>query len=262
MSRRTMAWALLASLAVSLVFVAFPEVDLWASAWAYDPDGGFVQMPPPMERLRTIGQLVLLLVPVGIGVAIVAKLLMPARALLIDARAGLFLLTTLVVGPALLVNVLLKDNWGRPRPREVTGFGGDAEMVPAWIPGGVCDDNCSFVSGETAGAFWTLAFAALAPPAWRAAAFAAALAYGTAVGAIRFLAGGHFLSDVVLAGLLTYLVVALFYDLLIRRDPRWARSERLEGILTRAGAWLRREARRLVGVVSQRNPSDAESPRR
>lgn len=247
MSRQAMGWALLASVVLSLVFVAFPGLDLWASSWAYDPTRGFVRLSEPMARLRTLGQLVVLLVPIAIGIAVLAKLLIPARRLLIDARAGLFLLTTLLVGPALLVNVVLKDNWGRPRPREVTAFGGDFEMMPAWIPGGACDSNCSFVSGETAGAFWVLALAALAPSAWRKAAFAAALTYGTAVGILRFVAGGHFLSDVVLAALLTYLCIALLFDLLIRRDPPWARSDRLEGLLTRAGAWLRQEAFRLAG---------------
>jgi membrane-associated PAP2 superfamily phosphatase len=262
MSRRTMVWALLACALVSLLFVAFPGLDLWASSWVYDPGHGFVRTTAPIERLRTLGQLVVLLVPSAIGIAVLVKLIAPARRLLIDARAGLFLLTSLIVGPALLVNVVLKDNWGRPRPREVTAFGGEAQMMPAWTPGGACDYNCSFVSGETAGAFWTLALAALAPPAWRVAAFTAALTYGVVVGVVRFAAGGHFLSDVVIAALLTYLVVALTYDLLIRRDPAWARPDRLEEALARAGRWLGRERRRLAAAIRQRGLAGAKSARR
>jgi membrane-associated PAP2 superfamily phosphatase len=259
MTRRAIGWALLACVLVSLVFFAFPGLDLWASSWVYEPGRGFVRMPAAVERLRTLGQLVVVLVPVTIGLAVLLKLLVPARRLLVDARASLFLLTTLLVGPALLVNVVLKDNWGRPRPREVTQFGGAAEMMPAWVPGGACGDNCSFVSGETASAFWTLALAAVAPPALRTAAFAAALVYGSTVGAIRFAAGGHFLSDVLLAALLTHLVVALTYDLMIRRDPPWTRPDRLEGRLARAGARLGAERRRLVAAIRDRNLASEKS---
>ena len=39
-----------------------------------------------------------------------------------------------------------------------------------WDPRGTCPDNCSFVSGDVSGGFWTMAPAALAPPAWRVAA--------------------------------------------------------------------------------------------
>lgn len=34
-------------------------------------------------------------------------------------RRGVFLLLSVLVGPELVVNVLLKDHWGRPRPREI-----------------------------------------------------------------------------------------------------------------------------------------------
>ncbi|MEI9804295.1 MAG: hypothetical protein WDN48_07260 [Pseudolabrys sp.] len=63
----------------------------------------------------------------------------------------------MALGPGLAVNVLLKDHWGRPRPIDVTQFGGMDKFVPWWDPRGACPNNCSFVSGDVAGAFWTIA---------------------------------------------------------------------------------------------------------
>ena len=42
----------------------------------------------------------------------------------VPGRAAVFLVLSLLLGPGLLVNVILKDNWGRPRPGSVVEFGG------------------------------------------------------------------------------------------------------------------------------------------
>ncbi len=86
-------------------------------------------------------------------------------------------------------------------------FGGQQQFVPWWSTHGDCPGNCSFVSGDVAGAFWTVAPAALAPPQWRALAYGAALALGTGMAAIRVMAGAHFVSDVIFAGIFTFLII-------------------------------------------------------
>ena len=53
---------------------------------------------------------------------------------------------------SLLVNALLKDHWGRARPNETTLFGGDGAFSGPFVIAGQCARNCSFVSGEGAGA--------------------------------------------------------------------------------------------------------------
>jgi hypothetical protein len=37
---------------------------------------------------------------------------------------GLFILLSVILGPGLLVNLVFKDHWGRPRPRQVVALGG------------------------------------------------------------------------------------------------------------------------------------------
>jgi membrane-associated phospholipid phosphatase len=140
--------------------------------------------------------------------------------MLISGRATVFLIATLALAPGLLVNVLLKDHWGRPRPIDVTQLGGDQKFVAWWDPRGDCPSNCSFVSGDVAGAMWTIAPAALAPPHWRALAYAAALALGTGMGTIRVMAGAHFPSDVIFAGIFTFLIIWITYAVIYR----WRRT--------------------------------------
>ena len=134
----------------------------------------------------------------------------------------LFLLSTLLVGPLLLVNIILKDHWGRPRPNAVDLFGGDSPYVAVWRITNYCDTNCSFVSGETATAFWLMALALVVP---RASALPAAIVtavYAAILSANRIAFGGHFLSDVLISVGLTLLVVVIGYRLFITHPPRMA----------------------------------------
>src|SRR6476646_7410204 len=134
------------------------------------------------------------------------------------------------IAAGLLANVLLKDHWGRSRPIDVKQLGGNERFVAWWDPRGDCTANCSFVSGDVAGAFWTIAPAALAPPQWRAIAYGAALAHGTGMAAIRVVAGGHFPSDVIFAGVFTFLIVWTAYALIYR----WPRTRLSDDDVDRA----------------------------
>lgn len=231
---------LLATLLVSIVYLAVPGLDLWASSLASAVGDGnwFMRSQGALEHVREINQTLVTGVAALVVGAVVLKLVWPRRRMLVDGRAALFLASTLVLGPLLLVNLVLKNQWGRPRPWMVEEFGGDLTFQPPWLMGGECGHNCSFVSGETAGAFWLLALAALAPGPWRPFAYAAVCTFGAIVGVYRYLAGGHFMSDVVLAALLTYLCVWIVHYALYRRDPAWARGAAIEGALERTSACL------------------------
>jgi membrane-associated phospholipid phosphatase len=165
--------------------------------------------------------------------------------MLLPGRAALFLLSTLVLGPGLAVNVIAKDYWGRPRPIEVQQWGGKDSFVAWWDPRGTCRSNCSFVSGDVAGAFWTLAPAALAPAPWRPLAYAAAIAFGSGVGLIRMLFGGHFFTDVVFAGLITFVIIWLVFNLLYRWQAARLSDAAIEQAierLARPRSWFPRPA--------------------
>ena len=172
-------------------------------------------------------------------VAILGKLILPRRRMLIGGRAALFLVLTLALGPGILANEVLKDHWGRARPIDVTEFGGTDRFTPWWDPRGECPNNCSFIAGEPSGAFWTLAPAAFAPPQWRLPAYGAVLAFGAAIGVLRMAGGGHFFTDVVFAGVFMFLVVWAMHGLIFRwRAPRMA-DDFIERPLARAAEAMR-----------------------
>src|SRR5581483_4068181 len=225
MNRTGLIVALAIAVAVGVVFGLFPRLDLAASAPFHEitsrgHETFALRMSPFVTKARDVGLWLVTALLVPAIAAVLLKLVMPRRKMLVSGSAALFLMLTMALGPGLVANVLLKDHWGRPRPIDVTQFGGSQHFVPWWDPRGDCPGNCSFVSGDVSGAFWTLAPAALAPPQWRALAYGAALAFGAAMAAIRMMAGAHFFSDVVFAGVFTFLIVWTVHGLLYRWPTR------------------------------------------
>ena len=56
------------------------------------------------------------------------------------------------LGVGLIVNSFLKEYFGRARPRDIVEFGGDKMFTAVWQVSDACYTNCSFTSGEAAGA--------------------------------------------------------------------------------------------------------------
>jgi lipid A 4'-phosphatase len=208
--------ALAVAVLAGLAFGLYPQLDLALVAPFYDPTTGWLGRGPGWLLVRNTAWWIIALIAAPAGIALLSEIVRPHKMTLMSGRAALVMLLTLALGPGLLANVILKDQWGRPRPIEVTEFGGPLKFVPWWDPRGECPKNCSFVAGEPSGAFWTLAPAALAPPHWRALAYGAALAFGTALGLVRAAAGGHFISDVVFAGVFMFLLIWIVHGLLYR----------------------------------------------
>ena len=218
------------TLLTGVLFALWPELDLMGSAYFHGP-AGFAGDGHGLSGLRAA----LYYLPVGVmGLFLLAWILgwlagwfdLPLfETLQPRGRSVLFLALGLALGPGLLVNVILKDNWGRPRPLQVQQFGGPLEFRPWYKTDGACPKNCSFVSGETSGAFWLVAPASLAPGPLRLPAVALALGVGVLTGVLRVAFGGHFPSDVLFAGLLTLLIVALLRMILIKPAKQGLRGD-------------------------------------
>ena len=230
MNRTGLIIALTIGVVVGVVFGVWPRLDLAASTPFYDPRTHDFPLNAQVwsQYARTAARALITLLIVPAGIALVGKFLFPRRRMLIKAEAVLFLIGTLAVGPGLITNTILKDHWGRARPIDVTEFGGTSRFTPWWDPRGDCPNNCSFIAGEPAGAFWTMAPAALAPPQWRLLAYGAALAFGSAVGVLRIAGGGHFFTDVVFAGVFMYLVIWAAYLLIYRWWPTRANNKKAD----------------------------------
>jgi membrane-associated PAP2 superfamily phosphatase len=212
----------LVGLAVGLVFGLGSALDLSVSGLFYDE----AQRNWPLTRdpiLLAIRDFNAFTTRAIVAAAIIALLFAAAGGrsfTYMSPRVAVFLLATLIAAPGLIANALFKSHWGRPRPIEVTAFGGSLDFMPWWSPFGACDGNCSFVSGEAASAFSLLALAIMAPQRYRAAAAAAAIVYGLIVGLMRVAMGGHFLSDILFAGVFTALAIWLLHGVIFRwRSP-------------------------------------------
>ena len=224
MNRTGLIIALAVAAVVGVIFGLFPQLDLMISApFSRMVERGMNFAPhidPGYMLARDIGLWLVTAIIVPVVAALVFKLLLPRRRLLLPGRAILFLVTTLALGPGLVTNVILKDHWGRPRPIDVTQFGGNEHFVPWWDPRGDCPGNCSFVSGDVSGAVWTVAPAALVPLPWRPLAYGAALALSLGMAVVRMMAGGHFFTDTVFAGVFTFLIIWVVHGLIYR----WPRT--------------------------------------
>jgi lipid A 4'-phosphatase len=228
-------------LIVTAVFLTFSEIDLWVSELFFRSEGGFVLRGNKMLAFfRSTNNAAVTIVVVVLIAQLAVKLARPERPSPVPPGIVVFLLSTLVLGSGLLVNVVLKDYWGRPRPVAIDAFGGESPYVEIWRITDYCDSNCSFVSGEASTAIWLLAIAFVLPKGIRLPAGAVILAYAVLLSLNRIAFGGHFASDVLLSFALTLLVIAVVHRIVIERPPRWLSNEALEAGLTRLGRFLAR----------------------
>lgn len=207
-------------IAVSSIFFVAEDCPAGATAVAC---GRFpVAADPFWGPLRTVFHrlpvVVGVLVALGVGVALMRGLSQHRL-----VRPSIVAIGALLLGPGLIVNLIFKEIWGRPRPVETDLFGGAFPFVPAGQWSDYCASNCSFVSGESSAMFWLLALVPLFPAVWRRPAGAVLLALAALAAGMRVAFGAHYLSDVVLGALATgvaYLVVLVIAERFCRDDGR------------------------------------------
>lgn len=189
---------LLLFIACAILFVTFPQLDLAVAGWFYSPEEGFFyKHSAPVQllyRLFAVLHIPMLLLFIAAGAYMKLRKYSPAW---YRKKTLTFLMLSLILGPGLLVNTVLKDNSiGRARPAQVEPFGGQKTFTPAFVYSGECARNCSFVSGHAALGFYFIALGwILSSRRW----FIAGFMVGVALGLVRIVQGGHFFSDVTFA---------------------------------------------------------------
>ncbi len=123
-------------------------------------------------------------------------------------KAALYIFLLIILGPALLINGLLKENWGRPRPREIAALGGSLPYQPPLQISG--HGRKSFVCGHCGSAFvfFGCYFLAHRRRSW---ILLSVLGFGFLMGWVRMAAGAHFLSDILWSGYLMFLLSWLLH---------------------------------------------------
>ena len=111
---------LLFSGALALLFLLVPGIDLAVSGLFYEVGGGFTQNGALWERVLyesidwIVGAAVL-----GSVAVLLTGLFRPGP-IGRRGRVAALLLIVIAIGPGLVVNGILKEHWGRARPRVVT----------------------------------------------------------------------------------------------------------------------------------------------
>ncbi len=208
-----LAAALAAFLLLTAIFHFFPGIDLWASGF-FVSQGHFVANDSAfLSSLRSLVTIVsVAVVAIALFLAITNATLRPETQ--IPNRVWLFMCTAYLLGPGVLVNAVLKNNWGRARPQSVEEFGGPSLFTPPLAISDQCSRNCSFVSGEASSiiAISLMVVLVFCPGLGRKGRLAL---MGVAVSAallgsvLRIAKGRHFLSDVLFAA--DFMVLTTLY---------------------------------------------------
>ena len=218
--------ALVALLALSLtLFVLFPDLDIATSRLFYDGAIFPIANSRPIEALRRVLYAAEDLMALFTVAALMMATHRKAPVLNQSARDWLFQLSIFLLGPGLMVNLILKPLWGRVRPYHITDFGGPDPFTPVWTLSHQCLKNCSFPSGEMAGAMAltiTLMMILHANPSANPYRLgqAAALSLPLVTAWQRIAAGRHFLSDILFSALAVPLIAALLALLFYPEKPR------------------------------------------
>ena len=156
-------------------------------------------------------------------------------------KMALTSLATVALGTGLLVNGIGKDYTGRPRPRTLQEFGGQAQYRPPLdlgTPGVGKSFPCGHCSvGFAVGAIGLTVIAVR--PTLGVAIIIGSFLLGGAIGSARMAAGGHFLSDVMWSGILTWAAALTSHALIsgqrvrawVSRWPPWLGYALLGGLI-------------------------------
>jgi len=186
--------------------VLFPGIDLSVSGLFYNPEKHFFLKDLLFCTLvyrfvEVFSGFLALVLPILFLITLVRR----KPIFRFDRKKIVYLILVLAIGPGLMVNVLLKDHWGRARPNQVQEFGGQKRFTSAWVMSNECMQNCAFVSGHASMGFYLFAFAFLSHH-HRKKWMGLALICGFVIGLVRIMQGSHFVSDVIFAGMMVYLV--------------------------------------------------------
>ncbi|HWZ63955.1 MAG TPA: phosphatase PAP2 family protein [Steroidobacteraceae bacterium] len=208
LSWRTEAVCLAAAALLTTLVFANGSLDIAAARLFFDPVGAdhWPRALPWRMLYHAATWITLVLLSVGLSALLLSFL--PERRHW-RGPATLVLLA-LLIGPGVLGNLVLKDHWHHPRPRDVQELGGTLRYVPSPLIGR--EEGASFPCGHcTVGFLYGIGWWIWRGrrPRWAAASLAVGLGLGLLLGAGRMAAGAHFLSDIIWSALLAYGVAHL-----------------------------------------------------
>lgn len=124
---------------------------------------------------------------------------------------SLYLILTLGIGSGFMIHFVLKENWGRPRPKQTLEYGGAQPFLPYYQPNFLqtSEPSKSFSCGHCSMGFYFFAVALVGRANksrklyWLGIAIA--LILGSLLSLTRIIQGGHFFSDTLVSALIMWL---------------------------------------------------------
>lgn len=137
------------SLLIALLFLIFPQIDLFVSALFFQNGTFYLKNHPLILAVYYYAPLATAIFVLA-ALVIYTVLRVAKRHTLLNMSRGayLFLVLAMLLGPGLVVNAFFKDHFGRARPAQIERFGGDKTFTPPFVITDQCEKNCSFSSGH------------------------------------------------------------------------------------------------------------------
>lgn len=208
-------WFLLSFIALGVFFKFFPQIDIYISNLFYNEDTGFFlnDTPAAMTIYNAVNYITIIVI-ILYAILLFIDIKFKKTFFIFNRKAIIFLLITLILGPGIVVNSILKEQVGRPRPEAITQFGGTDTFVAPFTFSNACDGNCSFVSGHAALGFYFMAFAFLFKSKTKRNILSLTFIIGVIVSLTRIIQGRHFFTDTLFAFFFVYAVIILVYELM------------------------------------------------
>ena len=189
-------------------FVTFgPSLDLYMGSLFYYGDKQFlIQSYSPVSIL--FRKILLPLILIYIFVLPLVLRFLPLQKIYFGYKFSLseivYIWVSGTVTILLVVNVVLKNMWGRARPNDVSYFNGFQDFTPWYKISNACASNCSFVSGDSSVGFLLVVFYFITK---KNVYLYLGLVLGSLLGFIRIAAGGHFFSDIIFSQIIVTVTI-------------------------------------------------------
>ena len=184
-----------------IFFIAFPNIDIPVSE-IFFLNGKFISEEYHfIKSLRQFLKNLMVIFPILVMVFLLLNFLDKENKYIPSfSKRTKFALLGFLIGPivgcGIIANLYFKDTWGRARPVHIEEFGGNKIFTKPFVKTDQCKRNCSWISGETSGAFSFMVGSIIL----RNHLFILInLIIGLLVFFCRLSMGGHFLSDNIFA---------------------------------------------------------------
>lgn len=203
--------------AIGLLAIFSPWIDLQFAHFFYDENQAFLSSPIT-DYIYKYGNYPGMTLGSIAGIIYLLSFIFPQWKKW--RKAALLVGLTLVIGAGLITNAILKEFWGRPRPKQVIEFGGKHAFRPFYKPNfhSRHDPEKSFPSGHTAMGFYFMCLCFVGKRYsnhliyWIGLTLTIILGFGLM--ATRIAQGGHFFSDTIFSIIIMWITTALL-DILI-----------------------------------------------